>query len=36
MKKNNSKADLTAKLREILGKDRVPRDNAELFACRLL
>ena len=34
--KNNDRADLRAKLREILGKDRVPRNSAELFAFRLL
>ena len=36
MKINNSKADLRAKLLEILDKDWVPRAIAEFFACRLL
>ena len=38
MKKNNSKADLKAKLHvlEILGKDQVPCASAEFFAWRLL
>ena len=36
MKINNSKADLRAKLLEILGIDRDPLASAEFFACRLL
>ena len=36
MKKNNSKADLRAKLLEILDKDRVPCAVAKFFACQLL
>ena len=32
MKKNNSNADLRAKLLEILGKDRVPCASTDFFA----